>query len=143
MPPVTRRTVSAPSSPPNHLLQFSLFGPTHAPLVVPRPRRVHSASSSPYPTTRESIEDARNSSRNADTTRRILGDIDWWVRMSGQREEEEEEYEYDDDEEEEWETMPEDEEEAQEDNAPSAPVDIISHNDNDDDDTISEVRLII
>lgn len=60
--------------------------------------------------------------------------------MSGQRDEEEEEFEYEE-EEEEWETMPEDEAEAGEDNAPSAPVDIISHND--DDDTISEVRLFL
>jgi len=65
--------------------------------------------------------------------------------MSGQRDEEEDDWEFEEDEEEEeeeWETMPEEDAQAREDNAPSAPVDIMSHIDKDDDDeTISEVSL--
>lgn len=60
--------------------------------------------------------------------------------MSGQREENEDEYDYEEEEEEEeWETMPVEDTQPVEDTTPSVPVDTISHNDQDEDDTISEV----
>lgn len=59
--------------------------------------------------------------------------------MSGQRdEEEEEEYEEEEEEEEEWETMPVEDTQPVDEPTSSVPVETISHNDQEDDDTISE-----
>jgi hypothetical protein len=91
-----------------------------------------SAASAPYPTSRQAIVQARSLNRAQEQTRKVLAEIDWWVVMSGQKDEDEDEYDDEDEEEEEWEqwTMQEDEEPATTVNA------------NTDEDTLTEVFLI-
>jgi hypothetical protein len=91
-----------------------------------------SAASSPYPTSRQAIVQARSLNRAQEQTRKVLAEIDWWVVMSGQKDEDEDEYDDEDEEDEEWEqwTLQEDEE----------PMAIV--NANTDEDTLTEVFLI-
>ncbi|KAG8844099.1 hypothetical protein FRB91_002869 [Serendipita sp. 411] len=117
MPPSLRRTSSESSSSSNFYISaatFSLFGPWSLPanpvVVRTRSNRSHSVSYSPYPATPQAVERARTSNRSSERTRRVLGELDWWLVSNGQCDQrrEEERFETDDLE---WQSMVDEEEE--------------------------------
>lgn len=88
MPPAQRRTVSLPASPNVNNSNINAFPSP----IIPR-RRVVSASTSPYPNTRQQVIAARNHTKSVQRTRQVLAEIPWWTVMSGQRDESYEESE--------------------------------------------------
>ncbi|PVF98880.1 hypothetical protein CPB86DRAFT_814374 [Serendipita vermifera] len=143
MPPSPRRTISetAHTTYSPHSFVSTLPNSSNAP-VTPNGRRVTSATSSPYPTTRQDIEQARIASRTAERTRRVLADLDWWVVMSGQcdenDDEDEDQSENNFDEEEEWEPFQDDGESTAD--AVTAPISTSEneHNGHLDEEALSE-----
>jgi hypothetical protein len=147
MPPSPRRSISETAHPTNssHSLVPILPNSSNAP-VTPNSRRGTSATSSPYPTTRQDLEQARTASRTAERTRRVLADIDWWVVMSGQcdenEDEDEDQSENNFDEEEEWESFQDDGESTVDTTMAPISASENEHNGHLDEEALSEVSLI-
>lgn len=103
-------------------------------------RRVSPTRSSPYPRNRASIAQARTVSKTTERARRVLGEMDWWAVMSGQREDYDSDEELTDDEYD-SETAPGDEDSRSPHITTRARIDTVgSRNSHSEEDTISEVR---